>query len=76
MASNNPHDKLLAVLKHKATSGDFDALYLAECAAWFRHLSPTDRLVVVAVRDAFDHGHEDEVEVLASYLPPAPRQSD
>ena len=73
--SNEPRDKLHAVLGHGAPDADEDlgADYRRAVAGWFVALSPLERVSANAALAAFARGDELAAEEFARVLPPAPR---
>ena len=72
--SDNPRDKLQAVLNHDRPDPDDDrgAEYRDSCAAWFATLSGADRSVAERIMEVYSDGNDAKAEWLASALPPAP----
>ena len=73
--SDDPADKLQAVLNHDYDDPDSDLgkPYRAACREWFNALSEGERWRLAKVRRAHDDGRIGDAEQLAGVLPPAPR---
>jgi hypothetical protein len=73
--SNDPAEKLKAVLNHAFAAPDNDpgASYRAACAAWFAALTPRERTAATAAKAAFARGDGPAAEEFARELPPAPK---
>ena len=73
--SDDPRDKLQAVLNHDRPDPDDDlgAVYRETCAAWFARLSEGERWRLATVLAAYERGAEADAEQLAAALPPAPK---
>jgi len=72
--SNDPADKLQAVLNHTLADPDKELppAYVAACWRWFSALSADDQVIAAVARATFDKGDEAEAKKAASALPPAP----
>jgi hypothetical protein len=73
--SDDPRDKLQAVLTHDLPAGDdyLGADYRQACAKWFADLTERERGSVGRAEEAFDLGNQSAAEEIVSGLPPAPR---
>jgi hypothetical protein len=72
--SDDPRDKLQAVLNHAAADPD-DGLgveYRDACAVWFSRLTEGERWRLAMVLAAHERGAQADAQQLASQLPPAP----
>ena len=73
--SNNPVDKLQAILNHDWTDADqsFPPDYISACKRWFAALSTTERVTASAAIAAYGLGQETTAMEIAVSLPPAPK---
>ena len=73
--SDDPRDKLQAVLHHAAPDPDdnVSADYRDACGKWFAGLSGAHRSVAERILEVYGDGNETKAEWLAATLPPAPK---
>jgi hypothetical protein len=74
--SDDPRDKLQAVLSHNWPGPDDDlgADYRHACAEWFARLSGHDKMMAAWVVEVYDDGRKTaQAARVAASLPPAPR---
>ena len=73
--SDDPRDKLRAVLNHDRPDPDDDlgVAYRDACGQWFAALAGADRLLAARVLEVYADGNEAKAEWLSSALPSAPR---
>jgi len=73
--SDNRRDKLQAALNHARADRDDDlgGPYRAACRAWFARLTEGEQWIAITALAAYEHGHQEHAEEIASQLPPAPR---
>ena len=73
--SDDPRDKLRAVLNHAYPDADNDLgrAYRIACEYWFDQLAEGERSRLAMVLAAYERGAEADAEQLAKVLPQAPR---
>ena len=73
--SDDPRDKLQAVLNHDRPDPDDDLgfVYREACGAWFSRLTEGEKWRLAMVRAAYERGSEGDAEQLAAALPAAPK---
>jgi len=73
--SDDPRDKLQAVLNHGRPGPDDDLgpVYREACGAWFARLTEGEHWRPAMVLVAYERGAEADAEQIAAALPPAPR---
>jgi hypothetical protein len=73
--SDDPRDKLRAVLNHNLPDPDDDlgTDYRDACGAWFATLTPADTSLAERVLEVYGDGNEVKAEWLSGGLPPAPK---
>jgi len=74
--SDDPRDKLQAVLSHNWPGPDDDlgADYRRACAEWFARLSGHDKMMAAWVVEVYDDGRKTaQAARVVAQLPPAPR---